>query len=187
MGKRRKGYISERQYLTDYFQNTWWRHRMPKFGYSSYGRVLSQLKEDDKVLDVGCGVNPMKYFHHNTYGIDIADRGADEVVAIENFKSEERFDVAICWGSINFGYWDLIQKQVENLVEHMKWDSVIYWRLNPGLADHNNEDCKAINFFNWNTDLQFELANKYLYSITEIMPERNRIYVKWERGDRNET
>ena len=68
----------------------------------------------------------------------------------------------------------------------MKWDSVIYWRLNPGLADHNNEDCKSINFFNWNTDLQFELANKYLYSITEIMPERNRIYVKWERGDRNE-
>ena len=35
---------------------------------------------------------------------------SDEV-AIENFKSEERFDVLICWGSINFGYWDLIQKQ----------------------------------------------------------------------------
>ena len=51
MGKRRKGYISERQYLTDYFQNTWWRHRISNFGYSSYGRVLSQLKEDDKVLD----------------------------------------------------------------------------------------------------------------------------------------
>ena len=127
MGKRRKGYISERQYLTDYFQNTWWRHRMSNFGYSSYGRVLSQLKEDDKVLDVGCGVNPMKYFHHNTYGIDIQTEVSDEVVAqskILNQKKDLMFQ--ICWGSINFGYWDLIQKQVENLVEHMKWDSVIY-------------------------------------------------------------
>ena len=71
----------------------------------------------------------MKQYLNNVYGIDITDIGADEVVAIEDFKSDERFDVALCLGSINFGSEDLISKQVENLVLHMKEKSSIFWRL----------------------------------------------------------
>ena len=41
---------------------------------------------------------PMKQYLNNVYGIDITDIGADEVVAIEDFKSDERFDVALCLG-----------------------------------------------------------------------------------------
>ena len=60
-------------------------------------RVLEQLEEDQWVLDVGCGINPLKYFHKKTYGIDITDVGSDEQVAIEDFLTPRKFDVAVCW------------------------------------------------------------------------------------------
>ena len=121
----------ERNYLKDYFSDrksipyskfqldypdavnskSWGREK-PLY-WSSYKRVLEQLEEDQWVLDVGCGINPLKYFHKKTYGIDITDVGSDEQVAIEDFESPKKFDVAVCWGSINFGHYQLIEKQIE--------------------------------------------------------------------------
>ena len=191
----------ERQHLKDYFSDrksipyskfqldypdavnskSWGREK-PLY-WSSYKRVLDQLEEDQWVLDVGCGINPLKYFHKKTYGIDITDVGSDEQVAIEDFESPKKFDVAICWGSINFGYYQLIEKQIEKLASVMNdKKSVIYWRLNPGMADHVDERCQNINFFPWSSELMFEFAKKHGYTITELLPDENRIYCKWERG-----
>ena len=60
--------------------------------------------------------------------------------------------------------------------------SVIYWRLNPGMSDHVDERCQNINFFPWSSELMFEFANKHGYTITELLPDENRIYCKWEKG-----
>ena len=142
---------NEREQLTQYFTHVWpktqkmldiARQQQPKEDYewriswTRPERLSTQIDKDARVLDVGCGEQPMKQYLNNVYGIDITDIGADEVVAIEDFKSNERFDVALCLGSINFGSEDLISKQVENLVIHMKEKSSIFWRLNPGNADH---------------------------------------------------
>ncbi len=142
---------NEREQLTQYFTHVWpktqkmldiARQQQPKEDYewrinwTRPERLATQIDKDARVLDVGCGEQPMKQYLNNVYGIDITDIGADEVVAIEDFKSDERFDVALCLGSINFGSEDLISKQVENLVLHMKEKSSIFWRLNPGNADH---------------------------------------------------
>ena len=191
----------ERQYLKDYFSDrksipcfnseldypdkvnskSWGREK-PLY-WSSYKRVLDQLDKDQWVLDVGCGINPLKFFHKKTYGIDITDVGSDEQVAIEDFESPRKFDVAICWGSINFGYYQLIDKQIEKLASVMnEKKSVIYWRLNPGMADHVDERCQNINFFPWSSELMFEFANEHNYTITELLPDENRIYCKWEKG-----
>ena len=198
----------ERNYLKDYFSDrksipcfnseldypdkvnskSWGREK-PLY-WSSYKRVLDQLDKDQWVLDVGCGINPLKFFHKKTWGIDITDVGSDEQVAIEDFKLPnqvrvftKKFDVAICWGSINFGSYQLIKKQIEKLASVMnEKKSVIYWRLNPGMADHVDERCQNINFFPWSSELMFEFAKKYNYTITELLPDENRIYCKWEKG-----
>ena len=198
----------ERNYLKDYFSDrksipcfnseldypdkvnskSWGREK-PLY-WSSYKRVLDQLDKDQWVLDVGCGINPLKFFHKKTWGIDITDVGSDEQVAIEDFKMPnqvrvftKKFDVAICWGSINFGSYQLIKKQIEKLASVMnEKKSVIYWRLNPGMADHVDERCQNINFFPWSSELMFEFANEHNYTITELLPDENRIYCKWEKG-----
>lgn len=198
----------ERQYLKDYFSDrksipcfnseldypdkvnskSWGREK-PLY-WSSYKRVLDQIDKDQWVLDVGCGINPLKFFHKKTWGIDITDVGSDEQVAIEDFKVPnqvrvftKKFDVAICWGSINFGSYQLIKKQIEKLASVMnEKKSVIYWRLNPGMADHVDERCQNINFFPWSSELMFEFANEHNYTITELLPDENRIYCKWEKG-----
>lgn len=198
----------ERNYLKDYFSDrksipcfnseldypdkvnskSWGREK-PLY-WSSYKRVLDQLDKDQWVLDVGCGINPLKFFHKKTWGIDITDVGSDEQVAIEDFKLPnqvrvftKKFDVAICWGSINFGHYQLIEKQIEKLASVMNdKKSVIYWRLNPGMADHVDERCQNINFFPWSSELMFEFANEHNYTITELLPDENRIYCKWEKG-----
>lgn len=198
----------ERNYLKDYFSDrksipcfnseldypdkvnskSWGREK-PLY-WSSYKRVLDQLDKDQWVLDVGCGINPLKFFHKKTWGIDITDVGSDEQVAIEDFKLPnqvrvftKKFDVAICWGSINFGSYQLIKKQIEKLASVMnEKKSVIYWRLNPGMADHVDERCQNINFFPWSSELMFEFANEHNYTITELLPDENRIYCKWEKG-----
>ena len=197
----------ERQYLKDYFSDrksipcfnseldypdkvnskSWGREK-PLY-WSSYKRVLDQIDKDQWVLDVGC-INPLKFFHKKTWGIDITDVGSDEQVAIEDFKVPnqvrvftKKFDVAICWGSINFGSYQLIKKQIEKLASVMnEKKSVIYWRLNPGMADHVDERCQNINFFPWSSELMFEFANEHNYTITELLPDENRIYCKWEKG-----
>lgn len=142
---------NEREQLTEYFTHVWpktqkmldiAREQQPKAEYewrinwTRPERLSTVIDKDAKILDVGCGEQPMKQYFNNVYGIDITDIGADEVVAIEDFKSDERFDVAVVLGSINFGKEELIARQIENLVLHMKEKSSIYWRLNPGNADH---------------------------------------------------
>ena len=74
----------ERQYLKDYFSDrksipcfnseldypdkvnskSWGREK-PLY-WSSYKRVLDQLDKDQWVLDGGCGINPLKFFHKKT-------------------------------------------------------------------------------------------------------------------------
>ena len=102
---------NEREQLTQYFTHVWpktqkmldiARQQQPKEDYewrinwTRPERLATQIDKDARVLDVGCGEQPMKQYLNNVYGIDITDIGADEVVAIEDFKSDERFDVALC-------------------------------------------------------------------------------------------
>ena len=50
------------------------------------------------------------------------------------------------------------------------------------MSDHVDERCQNINFFPWGSELMFDFANKHNYTITELMPDENRIYCKWEKG-----
>ena len=58
-----------------------------------------------------------------------------------------KFDVAFCLGSINFGNESNILNQIECVINCLNPQARIYWRCNPGLHDHGNEECETIEFF----------------------------------------
>ena len=123
--------------MDSYFNGIWKDTNYEYLEHSGYSLVdYVNDQKPSSVLDVGCGHNPFKGAIKNLVAIDPAFPQADINTTIEDFESDRKFDVAFCLGSINFGSEDLISKQVENLVLHMKEKSTIFWRLNPGNADH---------------------------------------------------
>ena len=177
-----------REFLKDYFTNTWPTSRTAGFDryYWTGFRLIDEIAKEERVLDVGCGVNPLKRHLPNLHGIDITDIGADEVVAIEDFEVfgapyEDHFDVALCLGSLNFGDRDLIRLQCKKVAEALKPKSRIYWRCKPGHRDHGNNRVGEVPFFNWTIEDHLEFAKENGFRVTEFMPDENRMYVKWER------
>lgn len=174
------------EYLKEYFSKEWIESRASDiWNYKYTGlELIEKIKPNERVLDVGCGTNPYKKLLPNVYGIDITDIGADQVIAIEDFKTEKKFDVAFCLGSINFGPEELILRQIQSTVDALKPSSRIYWRCNPGRQDHNNEGCKQIDFFPWDPDKLFYYAKDFGYEVVAIArdytsDQRVRWYAEW--------
>lgn len=171
----------DREWLRDYFTNDW-SGNIDNYYWSGW-RLIDEIQEGETVLDVGCGVNPFKKYITGLHGIDITDIGCDEVVAIEDYKPENKFDVAFCLGSINFGSWSKILEQVNALTKNcLKEKSRIYWRCNPGHRDHKNDKVGEVPFFDWNINYHMLFARMTGFEVTEYMPDNNRMYVKWERN-----
>ncbi len=173
----------DREWLHDYFTYDWPSSRTAGFDrYHWTGfRLIEEIQEGETVLDVGCGINPLKRHIPNLHGIDITDIGCDEQVAIEDFKTEEKYDVALALGSLNFGDDKLIETQIKSMVNALKPKSRIYWRCNPGHRDHGNNNVGKVPFFEWKLIHHVYFADLFGYEVTEFMPDRNRLYAKWER------
>jgi hypothetical protein len=138
-------------------------------------------------LDVGCGPNPFKGRIANLTGIDPAFDQADVKMSIEYFAADNvnhnRFDVAFCLGSINFGTEVNILNQITTVVSCLRPTARIYWRCNPGIADHSNEECKDINFFPWTIDKHVKYSELFGFRlITCCWDTGNRIYAEWSRS-----
>ena len=175
----------DRAFLEKYFSEVWTQiDRSSRTGKTE--QYINEIADGESVLDAGCGTNPFKSVLSNVYGIDITDVGSDEVVAIEDFKSVDKFDVALCLGSINFGDEDLIRRQISSVVGALKPDGRIYWRMNPGLRDHGFEGTDQIDFFPWDEFYIREFASEFGFDVVDIEYETNsrgerRIYSKWTR------
>lgn len=174
----------DREWLKNYFTYDWPSSRTAGIdGYYWTGwRLIDEINDDELVLDVGCGVNPFKRHIKGLHGIDITNIGSDEQVAIEDFKTDVKYDVAFVLGSINFGSWYDIIDQTKSLSRCMKDTARIYWRCNPGHRDHGNEKVKDIPFFEWRINHHLLLTQVLGWEVTEFMPDGNRMYVKWERN-----
>ena len=174
---------STRDWLKDYFTYDWPSSRTAGLdGYYWTGwRLIDEVKEGQRVLDVGCGVNPFKRHLPNLTGIDITDIGSDIQTSIEDYSTEDKYDIAFALGSLNFGTWDDIIEQTTAMTNCMKDKASIYWRCNPGHRDHGNERVKDIPFFNWNINHHILLCTLLNWKVTEFMPDKNRMYVRWER------
>ena len=133
----------DQEYLNNYFGTTWRNTCLPIESFEHSGLSLAnKVSERDHVLDVGCGLNPFKGLIKNLIGIDPAFEEADYKLTLEDFVSStnKKFDVIFCLGSINFGTREDIERQIELLSFLLTDHGKIYWRCNPGLHDHKNEE-----------------------------------------------
>lgn len=171
----------DQSYLNEYFSKKWISN-LDQYLYSGW-ELINKVKEDEWVLDVGCGTNPFKGKIKNLIGIDPAFDEADYKITIDKFKSERKFDVAFCLGSINFGPGEKIISEINSVVRLLKPSSRIYWRCNPGRKDHENEECKKIDFFPWSYDLHIKFSHHFKFNCVDLKYDsNNRIYAEWIRG-----
>jgi len=175
---------TDQNFLNNYFRYNW-KPSTDAYQWSSYEVIASKIKNNEWLLDVGCGHNPFKKLVSNVIGIDPACDEADYKITIEEFIPDRLFDVATCLGSINFGDKQKIETQIKKVVSCLKEDAIIYWRCNPGRKDHVHQDCEQIDFFPWSFDYHRLYSKKFGFSCVNEHIESNgrveRLYCEWRR------
>jgi hypothetical protein len=170
----------KQEQLNNYFSTTW-RSNLDQYKYSGWA-LVDKVMPYETVLDVGCGFNEFRVQMPNLLGIDPANDCADVKVSIEDYESTNKFDVAFCLGSINFGSEETILNQINCVIKCLNPKSRIYWRCNPGLKDHGNLECNNIDFYPWTIEKHIELAEFFGFKlITARWDTANRIYAEWVR------
>ena len=151
--------------------------------YHSGLQIANLISDDEQVIDIGCGINPFKGKIKNLTGIDPCDIGADVVTTLENFKTEKKFDVALCLGSINFGDEEYIAKQIAKLNSLLKTKARVYWRIKrsdiESLPNHN---------YPWTLEKLNNFAKKYNFKQLNCHEDscigkskKKRWYCEWHR------
>ena len=148
-----------------------------------------------KILDVGCGENEWKSkLGGRLLGIDPFHHNADIRMGINEFASlkehQNKYDIVLALGSINFGDQVEISKQVSNVVNLTKPGGKIFWRCNPGIT-HDNEHAKWVDFFNWSEEYIMDISEKVNCTVNEISWDHdetdedvrwgNRYYSEWTK------
>jgi hypothetical protein len=166
--------------LNNYF-STVWKSKLDQYQYSGWA-LVDKIRSDELVLDVGCGFNEFKTRILNLTGLDPANDRADVKLSIEEYSPLYKFDVALCLGSINFGDKLTIMNQIACVINCLNPTSRIYWRSNPGHADHGNEACKDIDFYPWSIDEHVKLSELFGFKLTVCCWDNGRIYAEWSRS-----
>jgi hypothetical protein len=171
----------DQQQLNEYF-STKWSSNLNQYLYSGWN-LISNIADNEWVLDVGCGPNPFKGKIKNLIGIDPAFDQADCKVTINEFKTNQKFDVALCLGSINFGSEDKIISEISSVVNLLQQECRIYWRSNPGRKDHGNLECQQIDFFPWTFEIHKKFSDHFGFECVDLKWDSNhRIYAEWLRS-----
>ena len=165
--------------LNNYFANIW-KSNLDQYKYSGW-TLVDKIQPGELVIDVGCGYNEFRDRIPNLIGIDPANAMADYRISVEGFQSAERFDVAFCLGSINFGDEATILNQISHVVRLLKPTARIYWRCNPGNFDHGNDECKSIEFYPWTIEEHVKLSELFGFKLEVACWDNNRIYAEWSR------
>jgi len=159
--------------LNRYFSK-YWHNDMKKWKYSGLALIdeVNKMKPRS-VLDVGCGYNEFKGKINNLIGIDPYNKNADLQVSAIDYKTDEKFDVILCLGSVNFGSRDKIIKEVGKCVDLLSKDGTMFFRVNPGVQ-HDKPEAKWIEFFGWNVPFIIELAEMYNLQVLDIRDDTNQ-------------
>jgi 2-polyprenyl-3-methyl-5-hydroxy-6-metoxy-1,4-benzoquinol methylase len=147
---------------------------MKKWKYSGLALIdeVNSLKPR-AVLDVGCGYNEFKGKIDNLIGIDPYNDLADFKTGTLDYKTDEKFDVILCLGSVNFGNRDKIIAEMEKCVELLADGGTMFFRVNPGVQ-HDKPEAKWIEFYAWNVPFIIELSNMFDLDILDIRDDTNQ-------------
>jgi hypothetical protein len=170
--------------LDEYFSSEWYGN-MDQYQYSGWA-LIDQVKPGESVIDIGCGYNLFKGKIPNLIGVDPAISAADFKVTLEDFRTDEKFDVAFCLGSVNFGNEENIFNQLRIVSDLLKPTARIYWRSNPGINDHGNSEFNRFEIFPWTVEKHLAYAEKFGFECpTVLWDSRNRIYAVWTRSQQS--
>ena len=158
--------------LNKYFSK-YWQNDMKKWKYSGLALIdeVNNLKPR-AVLDVGCGYNEFKGRINNIIGIDPYNKNADLQVGTLDYKTDQKFDVILCLGSVNFGSRDKIIAEVERCEKLLADGGTMFFRVNPGLP-HDKPEADWIEFYAWNVPFIIELSEKFNLKILDIRDDTN--------------
>ena len=158
--------------LHRYFSK-YWQNDMKKWKYSGVALIyeVNSLKPR-AVLDVGCGYNEFKGKINNLIGIDPYNDLADIRVSTMEYKTDQKFDVILCLGSVNFGGRDKIIAEVGRCVNLLADGGTMFFRVNPGIQ-HDRPEAKWIEFFSWNVPFIIELAEIFNLQVLDIRDDTN--------------
>ena len=159
--------------LHKYFSK-YWQNDMKKWKYSGLALIdeVNNLKPR-AVLDVGCGYNEFKGKINNLIGIDPYNNLADHEVGTLEYRTDQKFDVILCLGSVNFGSRDKIIAEVSRCVNLLAEGGTMFFRVNPGVQ-HDKPEADWIEFFAWNVPFIIELSNMFNLDILDIRDDTNQ-------------
>jgi hypothetical protein len=159
--------------LHKYFSK-YWENDMKKWKYSGLALVdeVNSLKPR-AVLDVGCGYNEFKGKIDNLTGIDPYNDKADLQVSTLEYRTDQKFDVMLCLGSVNFGSRDKIIAEVGRCVDLLEDGGTMFFRVNPGVQ-HDKSEAKWIEFYAWNVPFIIELSEMFNLKILDIRDDSNQ-------------
>ena len=159
--------------LHNYFSK-YWENDIKKWKYSGLALVdeVNNLKPR-AVLDVGCGYNEFRGKIHNLIGIDPYNDKADLQVSTMEYKTDQKFDVILCLGSVNFGDRDKILAEIGKCVDLLDNGGTMFFRVNPGVQ-HNKPEAKWIEFFGWNVPFMIELSEIFNLKVLDIRDDSNQ-------------
>jgi len=159
--------------LHKYFSK-YWNNDMKKWKYSGLALIdeVNSLKPR-AVLDVGCGYNEFKGKIDNLIGIDPYNDKADLQVSTLEYRTDQKFDVIMCLGSVNFGSRDKIIAEMGRCVDLLEDGGTMFFRVNPGVQ-HNKPEAKWIEFFAWNVPFIIELSEMFNLKILDIRDDSNQ-------------
>ena len=160
--------------VLDRYFSKHWQADMKKWKYSGVQLIdeVNALKPR-AVLDVGCGYNEFKGKIKNLTGIDPYNYHADWKINLKDYKTQIKYDVILCLGSINFGSRSKIESEIDMCVNLLEKDGVMFFRVNPGVQ-HDKPEAKWIEFFAWNVPFIIEIAEKFGLKILDIRDDTNQ-------------
>jgi hypothetical protein len=176
----------DQKLVNEYFAFSW--KGGDNWTITNTANIASEIGANETVLDVGCGYNPFKpLLGDRLYAFDPAIAYGNELCSLEDFNSAgNQWDVVLCMGSINFGDEDHIASQIKKVVSLTKKGGRIYWRQNPGQADHDNEECKSVPFFKWSAERNYSFATRFGCQVVDFKVDYNRknsdrirLYAEW--------
>ena len=159
--------------LHKYFSK-YWENDIKKWKYSGLALVdeVNSLKPR-AVLDVGCGYNEFRGKIDNLIGIDPYNDQADLQVSTLEYRTNQKFDVIMCLGSVNFGSRDKIIAEMGRCVDLLEDGGTMFFRVNPGVQ-HDKSEAKWIEFFAWNVPFIIELSEMFNLKVLDIRDDSNQ-------------
>ena len=168
--------------LAKYFGEIW-QPETKKFKYSGLRLVdeINKLKPRS-VVDLGCGYNEFKKQIPNLIGVDPYNKNADIQVPILDYRPDQKFDVVIVLGSINFGSTVKIFAELEQAVSLCVQGGTMFFRVNPGLK-HAPPESTWIDFYPWDANFITNCADYFGVQMIDMRNDaKGRIYFCWRRS-----